>query len=64
MRKELMLLMLAALLFHACADTNSHSRSRRDSMIDRANTCATCGGSVSDNYFGASTFKAVGPGNY
>jgi hypothetical protein len=63
MRKELMLLMLAALLFQACADTNSQSR-RRDSMIDRANTCATCGGSVSDNYFGASAFKAVGPGNY
>jgi hypothetical protein len=64
MRKELMLLMLAALLFQACADTDSYSRNRRDSMIDLANTCATCGGSVSDNYFGASAFKAVGPGNY
>jgi hypothetical protein len=64
MRKELMLLMMAALLLQACADTNSHSRNRSDSMIDRANLCATCGGSVSDNYFGASAFKAVGPGNY
>jgi hypothetical protein len=64
MRKELMLLMLAALVFQACADTNSYSRNRRDAMIDRANLCATCGGSVSDNYFGGSAFKAVGPGNY
>ena len=46
MRKGLMLLMLAALLFQACADTNSSSRNR-DSIIDLANTCATCGGSVS-----------------
>ena len=33
-------------------------------MIDLANTCATCGGTVSDNYFAGSAFKAVGPGNY
>ena len=59
-----MLLMLAALLFPACADTNSHSRNRRDSMIDLANTCATCGSTVSDNYFAGSAFKAIGPGNY
>ena len=64
MIKGLMLLMLAALLFQACADTNSNSRNRRDSMIDLANTCATCGGSVSDNYFDSSSFKAIGPGNY
>jgi hypothetical protein len=65
MRKGLMLLMLAAWLFPACADTNSNSRYRnRDSMIDRASLCATCGGSVSDNYFSGSVFKAVGPGNY
>ena len=63
MIKGLMLLMLAALLFQACADTNSHSRSR-NTIIDLANTCATCGGSVSDNYFAGSAFKAVGPGNY
>ena len=62
MRKELHLLMLAVLLFQACADTNSYSR--RDTMIDRANLCATCGGSVSDNYFAGSAFKSVGPGNY
>jgi hypothetical protein len=65
MRKRLMLLMLAALLLQACADTNGNSRYRnRDSMIDRANLCATCGGAVSDNYFSGSVFRAVGPGNY
>jgi len=66
MRKGLMLMvvLLAALLFQACADTNSHSRNRHDSMIDLANTCATCGGAVSDNYFAGSAFKAIGPGNY
>jgi hypothetical protein len=66
MRKGLMLMvvLLASLLFQACADTNSHSRNRRDSMIDLANTCATCGSTVSDNYFAGSAFKAVGPGNY
>jgi hypothetical protein len=63
MIKGLMLLMLAALVFQGCADTNSRSRNR-NSIIDRANTCATCGGTVSDNYFGDSAFKAVGPGNY
>ena len=53
------------MLLQACADTNSNSRYRdRDSMIDRANLCATCGASVSDNYFAGSVFKAVGPGNY
>ena len=65
MIKGLMLIMLAASLFQACADTNSDSRYRdRDSMIDRANLCATCGASVSDGYFGGSAFKAIGPGNY
>jgi hypothetical protein len=64
MRKELMLLVLAAVLLHACADTNGTSRSRNEFLIERARTCATCGGSVSDNYFAGSAFKAVGPGNY
>jgi hypothetical protein len=63
MIKGLMLLMLAALLFQACADTNSSYRSRNP-FIDVANTCATCGGSVQDNYFAGSAFRAVGPGNY
>jgi hypothetical protein len=63
MIKGLMLLMLAVVLLQACADTNSRSRNR-NSIIDLANTCATCGGTVSDNYFGDSAFKAVGPGNY
>jgi hypothetical protein len=67
MRKRLMLMvvLLAALLFQACADTNGNSRYRnRDSMIDRASLCATCGSTVSDNYFAGSAFKAIGPGNY
>jgi hypothetical protein len=64
MRKGLMVLLLAAWLVPACADTNSRSGNRRDSMLDRANTCATCGATVSDNYFSGSAFKAVGPGNY
>ncbi|PIU53248.1 MAG: hypothetical protein COS90_07145 [Deltaproteobacteria bacterium CG07_land_8_20_14_0_80_60_11] len=65
MRKELMLMvvLLAAVLFPACADTNSHSRNR-NTIIDLANTCATCGSAVSDNYFAGSAFKAIGPGNY
>jgi hypothetical protein len=63
MIKGLMLLMLAALLFQACADTNSSYRSRNP-YIDVANTCATCGGSVQDNYFAGSNFRAIGPGNY
>ncbi len=62
MKNGLMLLMLAVMLFPACADTNSHSR--RDSMLDRANTCATCGATVSDGYFGESAYKAIGPGSY
>ena len=66
MRKGLMLMvvLLAVMLFNACADTNSYSRSRRDSMIDRANMCATCGSAIQDNYFAGSAFRAVGPGNY
>jgi hypothetical protein len=65
MKKGLMLLMLAAMLLSACAETNSNSRyGNRNSVIDRANLCATCGASVSGGYFDASTFKAIGPGNY
>jgi len=63
MTKGLMLLILAALLLQACADTNSSYRSRNP-FIDVANTCATCGGSVSESYFADSAFKSVGPGNY
>jgi hypothetical protein len=63
MRTGLMLLMLAAMLLPACAETNSGSRNR-NSIIDLANTCATCGGAVKDDYFAGSAFKAVGPGNY
>jgi hypothetical protein len=64
MKKGLLLLLLAAWLVQACADPNSRSGYRRDSMLDRANTCAACGASVSDGYFAGSNFKAIGPGNY
>jgi hypothetical protein len=64
MRKGLMLLLLAAWMVQACADTNGRFGNRRDSILDRANTCATCGATVSDGYFAGSAFKAVGPGNY
>ncbi len=65
MKKALMLLMLAAMLLPACADTNSNLRNpNRDAVIDRANLCATCGGSVPGGYLDDSAFKAVGPGNY
>jgi len=63
MIKGLMLLMLAAMLLQACADTNSSYRSRNP-FIDDARNCATCGGSVQDNYFAGSNFRAIGPGNY
>ena len=62
MIKRLMLVMLASLLFQACADTNSYRS--RNPFIDEANSCATCGGSVQDNYFAGSAYRAVGPGNY
>jgi hypothetical protein len=61
MKTGYMLLMLAVWFFSACADTNMYSR---NAMIDRASTCATCGGAISDNYFAGSAFKAIGPGSY
>jgi hypothetical protein len=60
----LILLVLAALLLGSCADPNSSRYRGRNSMIDRANTCATCGATVQDYYFSDSAFRAVGPGNY
>lgn len=59
----LILLALAVLLVGACADTDTRNRGR-DSMVDLANTCATCGATVSGNYFADSAFKAMGPGSY
>jgi hypothetical protein len=59
----LILLVLAALLVGACADTDTRYRGR-DSMINLANTCATCGATIKDNYFAESSFKAIGPGSY
>ena len=65
MKRGLILLGLAAVLLGACADTNSSSRYRRhNSVIDLADNCATCGGSIRGDYFAGSAFKAVGPGNY
>ncbi len=66
MKMELIpLLLLAAVLVGACADTNGSSRYRgRDSMINLADTCAVCGATVQDNYFAGSVFKAMGPGSY
>ncbi len=61
MRKGMMALMLAVLVFAACADTNSYRS--RDAM-DRARTCAACGASVRGDYFLGSSVKAIGPGSY
>jgi hypothetical protein len=52
------------LFLGACADTNSGSRYRSNSIIGLANTCATCGATVSDNYFVGSNLRAIGPGSY
>jgi hypothetical protein len=59
----LILVVLAALLLGACADTSSRYRGS-DSMINLAYNCATCGASIQDNYFAGSAFKAMGPGSY
>jgi hypothetical protein len=65
MRISLILLLLAALLLGACADMDSSSRYRRsDSIIDLANTCATCGATIKDDYFVGTNLRAIGPGNY
>ncbi len=64
MRISLILLLLATLLLGACADTNSGSRYRSNSIIDLANTCATCGATVNDNYFYGANLRAIGPGSY
>ena len=58
MIKGLMLMDAGGLLFQACADTNSTPLPEPRSMIERANICATCGGTVQDNYFAGSTFRA------
>jgi hypothetical protein len=63
MGNTLILLILALLLVGACADPNS-PQYRRNSMIDLANTCATCGATVGGDYFVGSNFRAIGPGNY
>ena len=60
---DLILLALAVLFVGACADTNAQSRGR-DSMVNLANTCATCGASIQDSYFAGSAFKAMGPGSH
>jgi hypothetical protein len=64
MRIGLILLVLATLLLGACADTNSSSRYRSNSIIDLANTCATCGATIKDDYFIGTNLRAIGPGSY
>jgi hypothetical protein len=64
MRIALILLALAALLFSACAETSSSRYRRSNSVIDLANTCATCGAAINDSYFANTAFSAMGPGNY
>lgn len=63
-RNVLILVVLAALLVGACADTKSNRYRNTDPMVDLANTCAMCGATVNDNYFAGSAFKAIGPGSY
>ena len=56
MKKSVGLLLLAALLTWACAETNS-------SVTGRAATCAMCGASVEPDYFAYSADRAMGPTN-
>ncbi len=55
MKKLVGLILLAALLCWACAET--------DSVTGRAATCAMCGASVSGDYFLYSADRAYGPTN-
>jgi hypothetical protein len=64
MKMALILLVLAALIVGACADTTNSQYRSGNSVIDRANTCATCGATVRDDYFAGSAYRAVGPGSY
>ena len=57
MKKSVGLLLLAALLTWACAETNSNS------VTGRAATCAMCGASVEGDYFAYSADRAMGPTN-
>lgn len=56
MKKSFALLLLAALLTWACAETNS-------SVTGRAATCAMCGASVGPDYFLYTTDRSMGPTN-
>ncbi|MFZ5449373.1 MAG: hypothetical protein ACOZFS_12120 [Thermodesulfobacteriota bacterium] len=62
--KGLILPVLLGLILGACADPNSSPFSTSNSIIDRANMCATCGAAIQDNYFADSAFRAMGPGSY
>ena len=57
MKKSVGLLLLAALLTWACAETSSNS------VTGRAATCAMCGASVEGDYFAYSADRAMGPTN-
>jgi hypothetical protein len=61
---SLILVVLVALFLGGCAEPNSNRARSMDPMINMANTCATCGAAIQDNYFAGSAFKAVGPGSY
>ncbi|MCX5889458.1 MAG: hypothetical protein NTY36_08395 [Deltaproteobacteria bacterium] len=56
MKKSVGLLLLAALLTWACAETNS-------SVAGRAATCAMCGASVGPDYFAYTADRSMGPTN-
>ena len=58
MKKSVGLLLLAALLVWACAETNA-----RSNVAGRAATCAMCGASVEPDYFAYSADRAMGPTN-
>jgi len=60
--KGLIMLLLTVLLLGACADPNQYRG--RDSLVNLAYSCPTCGATVSDNYFAGSAYKAMGPGSY
>jgi nitrous oxide reductase accessory protein NosL len=62
--RSLMLLVLAALLLAGCAETKTTGYQSPDPMVDLANTCAMCGGSVDSNYLFNTGMRSIGPGNY
>jgi hypothetical protein len=60
MIRVLSLLLLAILCQWGCAEMPSDSSS---SVVNRAALCATCGATVSGDYFFDTTNRAMGPTN-